>query len=354
MRPTLRGATVLVAIAAGGFVAVNGGREALNAVIAPLVVAGVAAIVIVGVSSRPSLRRRPVAPGYVGERRRVSFELTARRGTVVTVTDELGRGLEADGNRLERVLSGTTDLSYDLSLRSRGVRSVGPLTVTVQDPFGLVTRRYRYDETEPVVVYPPVYELRPDARAQLEGYVSDATEFDRAVFEHLREYERGDSLRDVHWKSAAKRPDGDLVVKEFVADDGLDRLTMAGTVAEGDADDLAAALATLADHLFEMDVGVVLWLPGDRRVEATPATREEAFLALAELEAGSVAPDHREDADIVVDAAADGVVLSLSGRSVSFADLCAYETSPPDTGSGDAISGTNSPSEAQLATGGTA
>ncbi|ELZ09318.1 hypothetical protein C479_10870 [Halovivax asiaticus JCM 14624] len=354
MRPTLRGATVLVAVAAGGLVAVNGGREALNAVIAPLVVAGVAAIVIVGVSSRPSLRRRPVAPGYVGERRRVSFELTARRGTVVTVTDELGAGLEADGNRLERVLSGTTELSYDLSLRSRGVRSVGSLTVAVQDPFGLLTRRYRYDETEPVVVYPPVYELRPAARNRLAGYVSDATEFDRAVFEHLREYERGDSLRDVHWKSAAKRPDGDLVVKEFVADDGLDRLTMAGTVAAGDADDLAAALATLADHLFEMDVGVVLWLPGDRRVEATPATRDEAFLALAELQAGQVAADHREDADIVVEATAEGVDLSLSGRPISFADLCAYETSPPDTGTTDVEATAESAGGRHAPAGGTA
>src|SRR6056297_1340737 len=136
MRPTLRGATLLLVIGAGGFVARNGGREALNAVVAPLVVAGVAGIVIVAASSRPSLRRRPVAPGYVGEQRRVSFELTARRGTVVTVTDELGAGLEAAGNRLERVLSGSTELSYDLSLRSRGVRSVGPLTVSVQDPFG--------------------------------------------------------------------------------------------------------------------------------------------------------------------------------------------------------------------------
>lgn len=326
MRPTTRGVAALATIVLGIVFAHYGGRRALNAIVAPLVVAGVAAVLVVSVTARPGLRRRPVKPGYVGETRSVSFVLEAGRGTIITAVDEVGSGLVSSTNRIESVVSETSTLAYEVSLRSRGVRSVGPLTVTVRDVFGLVERRFQYDSTEPVVVYPPVYELTPTARSTLEGYVTDAYEFERAMFDHLREYERGDSLRDVHWKSAAKRPGGDLVVKEFVAEDGLDRLTLVGTCEDGDPDELAAALATLVDHLFELGVGVVLWLPDDRRIEATPTDRDVVFRALAEFEGGVVSTDHRESADVVVEATDDAVDVGFGGRTIPFIDLCVIES----------------------------
>ncbi|MFC3960323.1 DUF58 domain-containing protein [Halovivax cerinus] len=340
MRPTVRGVVALGVIGVCVVIALNGGRAALNAIVAPLVVVTVAAVGIVAASSRPTVRRRPVTPGYVGETRTVSFELDATRGTVVTATDSVGTGLYAAERRLERVLSGRTTLSYEVSLRSRGVRTVGPLTVTVQDPLGLVVTRYRYEATEPVFVYPPVYELTSSARATLEGFATDASAFDRSIFEHLREYERGDSLRDVHWKSAAKRPDGELVVKEFVADDGLDRLTMVGACDGGDPDELAAAVATLVDHLFELDVGVSLTLPGEPELDAMPSARADVFVALTRLDTGPVAPEAIEAADVVVDADEDGVSVTLGERTVPFADLCVVAS---DDGAGATTDSSVSP-----------
>lgn len=351
MRPTKRGLTALATIALGAVLAWYAGRRALNAFVAPLVVASVAATVTVAATSRPELRRQPVAPGYVGETRSVSFTLAAGRGTLVTAVDAIGPGLESEANRFERVVSGTQTLEYDVLLRSRGVRTVGPLAVTVRDVFGLLERRYRYDATETVLVYPPVYELAPDTRAALEGYVDAANEFDRAVFEHLREYERGDSLRDVHWKSAAKRPDDDLVVKEFVAEDGFDRLSLAGTCAAGRADELAAALATLVDHVFDLDVGVILRLPGDRRIEAVPASRDTVFDELARFGPGDVSQEHRDAADIVVEATEEAVEVTFDDRTVPFADLCV--TSADRAGPAAADGGSVRPSgRAPTATGG--
>ncbi|WP_247730495.1 DUF58 domain-containing protein [Halovivax limisalsi] len=334
MRPTRRGLAVLVTIGAVLALSAQWGPRSLNAVVAPLVVVTVAGAGSVALVDRPTVRRRPVGAGYVGETRPVTVDVESDRGVTATLSDEIGAGLDASTNRFERVLDGETTITYSVRLLARGERSVGPLSISVTDLFGLFSREYTVDGRGSILVYPPVYELTPAARRRLSEYANTAREFDRAVFDRLREYQRGDTLRDVHWKSAAKRPDGELVVKEFVADDGLDRVTLVAAGAAGDGDDLAAATATLVDHLLDHDVGVVLVLPGVE-LTVTPDRRDEAFRALALFEAGSTDPDRVAAGDIVVEAGPDGIVVDFDGESVAFERLCQYATeggeSPPAT-----------------------
>ncbi|WP_254864568.1 DUF58 domain-containing protein [Halovivax gelatinilyticus] len=327
MRPTPRaiGAlAVLGVLVAHGFYA---GPRSLNAIVVPLAVVTVAGAVSVAVAGRPTVARRPIGAGYVGERRSVVIDVETGRAVTATVTDEIGPGLRRERDRSEYVLEGATTVEYDVQFLERGERTIGPLSIEVTDLFGLFRRRFDYEKTEPVVVYPPVYELTPSARRELTEYANTAREFDRAVFEQLREYERGDSLRDVHWKSAARNPDDELVVKEFVADDGLDRVSLTASCPSGDDDELAAATATVVDHLLELDVGVVLRLPGEVRIEVTPDRRSGALEALALFDGAATDPTDDHDPDLRIDATDDGITVDFGRRAVDFFDLCTFDGS---------------------------
>ncbi|WP_290813668.1 DUF58 domain-containing protein [Halovivax sp.] len=335
MRLTGRGWGVLIAIVVAVLMGAQYGSRSLNAIVVPLAVVGVAAAVTVSRADRPDVERLPIEAGHVGEYRTVAFVLSSGRGTTATVIDRVGDGLTADANRFELTIAGETRVEHPVRLDARGERTVGPTTVIVRDLLGLLERRFECEATEPVVVYPPVYELRTDARRDLASFANTAREFERAEFDHLREYERGDSLRDVHWKSAAKRSDDELIVKEFVADEGLDRVSLVAECRPGDADEMAAAAATLVDHLLDLDVGVVLAVPYDRTAEGGPDRRDALFRATATADEGTAGSHHREEADVVIRADADGVVVDFGDRTVPFAELCVYEDG--DAGDSEAV-----------------
>ena len=97
----------------------------------------------------------------------------------------------------------------------RGRYPIGPMTVRVSDPFGLVEMNRTFRSTSALVVTPRVVALpaiplsgawtgsgdnRP--RAFASGSAEDVT---------VREYRRGDDLRRVHWRSSAHA--GELMVR---------------------------------------------------------------------------------------------------------------------------------------------
>ncbi|BBL80076.1 hypothetical protein RxyAA322_19300 [Rubrobacter xylanophilus] len=97
----------------------------------------------------------------------------------------------------------------------RGVYRLGPATVRGADPFGLLVFSRVFREEDAVVVYPEVHRLRGfpvrggEARTGSRGSRGGHGE----EFAGLREYQRGDDRRHIHWKSLAKT--GELFVKEF-------------------------------------------------------------------------------------------------------------------------------------------
>jgi uncharacterized protein (DUF58 family) len=106
-------------------------------------------------------------------------------------------------------------VTYRLRPRHRGLMTVGPLTVLVEDPFGLVRGSRQLAEATTVVVTPTVRAL-PAIRIPGEWSgsgesrprsVAAAGEEDATV----RPYQRGDDRRRVHWRATARH--GELMVR---------------------------------------------------------------------------------------------------------------------------------------------
>ncbi|MCZ7526206.1 MAG: DUF58 domain-containing protein [Acidimicrobiia bacterium] len=105
--------------------------------------------------------------------------------------------------------------AYRLPTARRGRYRIGPLTLSAGDPFGLVRRVWTAAPAEVVLVHPgstpssrprgPRSGLAGEQRRRARGY-------DDEEFLTLREYEVGDDLRRVHWRSTART--GDLMIRQ--------------------------------------------------------------------------------------------------------------------------------------------
>jgi uncharacterized protein (DUF58 family) len=109
--------------------------------------------------------------------------------------------------------------AYRVPTNRRGRYSLGPISLTVTDPFGLARRSWPAGAADEVTIRPRVHELRPPPGAP--GRLRSASPFavrfhapavDGEEFLTLREYEVGDDLRRIHWRSTART--GELVVRE--------------------------------------------------------------------------------------------------------------------------------------------
>lgn len=210
--------------------------------------AGITAIVCAVVLGQPSLARAgalvtalPLASAFMLARHK--YRLSLRRtlsppvvsagcaATVtVTVTNEGQRTsgtlmLEDTlpyplGSRPRFLLEGVDggwsgELSYQVRSEARGRFDVGPMTVRVADPFGLIDVGRSFRAVSTLTVTPRTVPLPPTAvngaftgsgdnrpRAFAAGNAEDVT---------VREYRRGDELRRVHWASSAHA--GQLMVR---------------------------------------------------------------------------------------------------------------------------------------------
>jgi uncharacterized protein (DUF58 family) len=165
---------------------------------------------------------RTVAPQLVsaGQSARVTLTLAndglAPNG-VLLLEDQVPYVL---GTRPRFVLEGINQgwrhsVSYQVRSDVRGRFEIGPMSVRVSDPFGLVELGRTFRTTVPLTVTPRTVPLphiplggawtgsgdnRP--RAFATGSAEDVT---------VREYRQGDDLRRVHWRSSAKL--GELMVR---------------------------------------------------------------------------------------------------------------------------------------------
>ena len=106
-------------------------------------------------------------------------------------------------------------VTYSIEGLVRGKHDLGPLTVRTLDPFGLAQSERTVSTTSPVTVVPGAVPLRPVGtvgawsgsgevrpHALAVGGTEDVT---------VREYQRGDDLRRVHWRSTART--GEMMVR---------------------------------------------------------------------------------------------------------------------------------------------
>jgi uncharacterized protein (DUF58 family) len=107
--------------------------------------------------------------------------------------------------------------AYVLERLPRGRYELQEATAVLEDPFGLARIEAELDAASTILVYPRLVELErlfSDAGASLpEGrrlLMHKTSGFD---LHSVRDYQEGESLRRVHWRSTAKR--ARLMVKEL-------------------------------------------------------------------------------------------------------------------------------------------
>ncbi|GAA1852798.1 DUF58 domain-containing protein [Microbacterium koreense] len=134
------------------------------------------------------------------------------RGEATGAFPALGSGLRGAGSGGTR----TAELTYRLTGARRGVHSIGPMTVSSSDPFGLARRTLVFSARTAVTVAPAVIDLPPlaDFSGESGGMLQTTTEQLGQGADNLvaRPYVPGDSMRRIHWRATAHRDE--LMVRQ--------------------------------------------------------------------------------------------------------------------------------------------
>jgi uncharacterized protein (DUF58 family) len=314
MSVTRRGLAVFgICVLALGLGATFGAR-ALNAVVVPALVALIAGWISVRRVGQPTVTRSRPAPGFPGEGREITLDIESGDATSATVRETVGDGLSADTSPITTDVPGR--VAYDCRYERRGERAIGPATVTVGDALGLFERDFRAATRTDALVDPPVRGLSGDARRVLVGGSEGGTVDDRGEFDALREYVSGDPLRDVHWKSSAKRDE--FVVTEFAPEQEREGLAIVAEAAPGKADEMATAAASVACWLLDRGIEIDLVTPDGRLFGVEVGTRERVLALLARAGAGRVATGSKEVADVTIAADVGGTTVTVDGETYPF------------------------------------
>ena len=219
---TTRGRAFLAAGITAAVCAILLGQEDLLRIGALLVLLPLVTAFFLGRSKYRLGLVRSVSPSQVaaGQQARVQLDLTndGRMPTgLLLLEDQLPYVLgtrprfvvDKMGPRWRRTVG------YVVRSDVRGKFSIGPMTVRLSDPFGLVELTRAFHSTTSLVVTPRISPLPPiplsgawtgsgdnRPRAFASGSAEDVT---------VREYRRGDDLRRVHWRSSAHV--GELMVR---------------------------------------------------------------------------------------------------------------------------------------------
>ena len=118
------------------------------------------------------------------------------------------------------VVSGETKIiSYNLKPVKRGEYNFGRINLFSSSPIGLVRRKYVFEGTKNVPVYPSYiqmkkYELMAISDRLTEAGVKRIRKIGHSMeFEHIKEYVRGDDYRTINWKATARK--AQLMVNHF-------------------------------------------------------------------------------------------------------------------------------------------
>jgi uncharacterized protein (DUF58 family) len=298
MRLTRRGWVTLGVVAGTVAYGWQFGSRSLNAVAAPLFLAIVLGMISVRRANEPTVTLAGPAPGFPAETG--PLECSVDGTGLVTVELTAPEGVEMEP--VTATVSLPSRFERTVELQRRGVYAVGPPTITQRGALGLVERQIEQTAIAEVVVYPRPHEVAPESA--LGRQFAEEFEVERQEFDRIREYEPGDPLKHVHWKTSAKRDE--FMVVEFAATERDETVSIAATSDPGRADEMARAAATAAEVGFDAGQSVELTLPEEHVPAGSGMThRGNLFRLLAETDGGELPATARSDADIVVDASAD-------------------------------------------------
>lgn len=194
---------------------------------------------------------------------------------------------------------------YTACCQQRGRYTIGPCEVTMHDPVALFTAHQRFPGRQELIVYPRIFPIRQfpaleSGRTPRFGLaVGRLGGGDAGDFYGIREYRRGDSLQQIHWRSSARI--GKLVVKQFEKST-IGEVTLVldalrghdlGTEQETTLEYAVTMLASLATYLVNQQVLVQFICYGRQNV-SLPFGRGHEHLhrllrALAEVRADGTA-----------------------------------------------------------------
>ncbi|HKN37749.1 MAG TPA: DUF58 domain-containing protein [Acidimicrobiia bacterium] len=180
-----------------------------------------AAAVVVRRAPATYRAERWLAPARVGvgatASARLRFTNVGSRPTAGTAvaTDGLGNG--SARCRVPALGPGAVaEAAYELPTERRGVIAVGPLAIGFGDPLGLAERRVEVTGAGRLVVHPRIHPVLAlpgsSTREARHGSTHPARAPQGDDFFALREYEMGDDLRRVHWRSTARL--GELMLRQ--------------------------------------------------------------------------------------------------------------------------------------------
>ena len=106
---------------------------------------------------------------------------------------------------------------YTLNCRQRGYYSIGPMTIQTGDLLGITNHRQVQVPSEHIIVYPrlvPLQQLGLPTRSPQVALPARVPLFkDPTRVRGVRDYQRGDSPRRIHWTATART--GRLLVKQY-------------------------------------------------------------------------------------------------------------------------------------------
>lgn len=140
---------------------------------------------------------------------------------LIKIIDEIPVQFQVRNFNIERKLDATskTDLQYELRPTERGEYHFGKLNIYVTSPFGIISRRYSFDDQTMIPTYPSFIQLRKyDLIAISRNLHQYGIKKIRKIghtmeFEQIKEYVLGDDLRTINWKATAKS--NQLMVNQF-------------------------------------------------------------------------------------------------------------------------------------------
>ncbi len=164
---------------------------------------------------------RTITPFQVhdGDRAIVEISLVSHRRISQAITEDVVQRLGTASFVADRIEPDEPMLArYEVLCRPRGVYQVGPAAVKVRDPLEMAEFAARDRAIDRLVVYPVVEDLQgiPITRGQDPNATSARANYSQAGgedFYTLREYQRGDDLRRVHWPSSARRDE--LMIRQL-------------------------------------------------------------------------------------------------------------------------------------------
>ena len=174
------------------------------------------------VLGRPSLSaQQTVQPTVVGVGDAATALVTvtntgSRTSSPVVAANHIGGTLASLA--LPAIAAGASHVaSLPLPTATRGHFRVGPLTIERADPLGLFRVTTHRGAEAALVVHPAIHSMVPlptGHRREFEGAAAEQPHEGGISFHSLRDYELGDDLRLIHWRSVAKT--GNLMVRKNI------------------------------------------------------------------------------------------------------------------------------------------